>query len=285
MLRRSLLFAFVGGAAVRQPYCFSAILIPFLILSLAAFGLNILVGYCGQISLGTGGFMAVGATPRTTSRCACRGSIRWWRFCSRAVAALVGILFGIPACASKASISRSPRSPRSFFSTGCSAEVAWFTNYTPSGSLNAPAITLFGFTFDTPVRKYLLVLASSTVFALVARRISCAANVGRSWMAIRDMDVAAEIIGIRPLCAKLSAFAVSSFLLRRGRRAVGVRPPGPVGAAGIRRQPVVQPAVHGHHRRAGLHPRQLPGRGVHHAAAAVAATSSRRGWACTCRPR
>ena len=54
-------FAFIGVPLLVDEYMFRAILIPFLILSLAALGVNILVGYCGQISLGSGAFMAVGA--------------------------------------------------------------------------------------------------------------------------------------------------------------------------------------------------------------------------------
>ena len=56
-----LAFAFIAVPLVASEYVFRAILVPFLILSLAAIGLNILVGYCGQISLGHGAFMAVGA--------------------------------------------------------------------------------------------------------------------------------------------------------------------------------------------------------------------------------
>src|SRR6266480_950348 len=53
--------AFFAVPMFASPYLFTEILIPFLILSLAAIGLNILVGYCGQVSLGTGAFMAIGA--------------------------------------------------------------------------------------------------------------------------------------------------------------------------------------------------------------------------------
>jgi len=88
--------------------------------------------------------------------------------------------------------------------------VKWFTNYAPSGSVSVPNIELFGFVLDTPQRKYLFVLAIVALFALLAKNL-VRARVGRSWMAIRDMDVAAEVIGIRPMAAKLSAFAVSSF--------------------------------------------------------------------------
>ena len=65
---------------------------------------------------------------------------------------------------------------------------------------------------ETPAQKYLLVLAFVCALALIARNLVRGA-IGRSWMATRDMDVAAEVIGIRPLRAKLSAFAVSSFLV------------------------------------------------------------------------
>jgi branched-chain amino acid transport system permease protein len=92
------------------------------------------------------------------------------------------------------------------------SRVAWFTNNSPSGSITAPPLTLFNLTFETPVRKYLLCLAILVLFAVVAKNI-VRGRIGRVWMATRDMDVAAEIIGIRPMYAKLSAFAVSSFFI------------------------------------------------------------------------
>ena len=73
-------------------------------------------------------------------------------------------------------------------------------------------LDLFGLAIDTPVRKYLLVLAIVVVLALAATHLT-RGRIGRMWMAMRDMDIAAEIIGIRPLQAKLSAFAVSSFYI------------------------------------------------------------------------
>ena len=65
---------------------------------------------------------------------------------------------------------------------------------------------------DTPVRKYLFCLALLSIFALLAKNL-VRGHIGREWMAIRDMDVAAEVIGIRPVYAKLTAFAVSSFIV------------------------------------------------------------------------
>jgi branched-chain amino acid transport system permease protein len=65
---------------------------------------------------------------------------------------------------------------------------------------------------NTPVEKYLFCLSFVAVFALVAKNL-VRSHIGREWMAIRDMDVAAAVIGIRPVYAKLTAFAVSSFFV------------------------------------------------------------------------
>ncbi|MCX7692263.1 MAG: branched-chain amino acid ABC transporter permease, partial [Tepidimonas taiwanensis] len=73
-------------------------------------------------------------------------------------------------------------------------------------------LNVFGWRIDTPQEKYLLALTFVVVFALLAKNLVRSA-IGREWMAIRDMDVAAAVIGIRPVYAKLSAFAVSSFIV------------------------------------------------------------------------
>jgi branched-chain amino acid transport system permease protein len=206
-------FAFVGVPLMANPYWLSAILIPFLILSLAALGLNLLVGYCGQISLGTGGFMAVGAYAAYNLTLRIPGLNPLVAFLlAGGIATLVGIFFGIPSLRIKGFYLTVTTLAAQFFLDWVFSRIPWFTNYTPSGSLNSPAITLFDFTFDTPARKYLLCLGFAVAFALLARNL-VRGRIGRSWMAIRDMDVAAEIIGIRPLHAKLSAFAVSSFFI------------------------------------------------------------------------
>jgi branched-chain amino acid transport system permease protein len=90
------------------------------------------------------------------------------------------------------------------------AHVKWLTNDTPSGSVSTATIGLFGIDLQSPLRKYLFVLTVVCVLTLAAKNL-VRARAGRAWMATRDMDVAAEVIGISPLHAKLSAFAVSSF--------------------------------------------------------------------------
>jgi branched-chain amino acid transport system permease protein len=125
------------------------------------------------------------------------------------MAAAVGIVFGLPSLRIRGFYSRSPRSPRSSSSSGRSPS-RWFTNYSSSGVITAQPMEILGTRFDTPQEKYLLVLGIVALMALAAKNMT-RGNIGRQWMAIRDMDVAAEVIGIRPMRAKLLAFAVSSF--------------------------------------------------------------------------
>jgi branched-chain amino acid transport system permease protein len=208
-----LVFAFGAMPFIGSEYLFLAILIPFLILSLAAIGLNILVGYCGQVSLGTGAFMSIGAY--TAYNLAVRVpdlNLLVVFILAGAFATIVGVVFGIPSLRIKGFYLAVATLAAQFFVDWLFARVKWFTNDSTSGSVSAPPLALFGYPIDTPVKQYILVLAIVCVFALIARNLTRGA-IGRSWMATRDMDVAAEVIGIRPLHAKLSAFAVSSFFI------------------------------------------------------------------------
>ncbi len=208
-----LAIGFVLVPLVSNEYWLRAIFIPFLILSLAALGLNLLVGYCGQLSLGTGGFMAVGAYAayNLCVRIPALNPLLAFLLAG-GVATLVGIAFGIPSLRIKGYYLAVATLAAQFFLDWVFSRVAWFTNNTPSGSISAPPITLFAFTFNSAVEKYLLCLGILVLFAVVAKNL-VRGRIGRTWMATRDMDVAAEIIGIRPLYAKLSAFAVSSFFI------------------------------------------------------------------------
>jgi len=208
-----LAIAFVAVPMLASEYMLIAILIPFLILSMAAVGLNILVGYCGQISLGTGGFMAVGAY--AAYNLALRVpelNLLVVLLLAGGVTALVGILFGIPSMRIKGFYLAVATLAAQFFLDWLFSRVGWFTNYTPSGSVTAPPLVILGMSFTSPAERYLLSLFLVTLAAVVAKNL-VRGRIGRSWMAIRDMDIAAEIIGIRPMHAKLSAFAVSSFFI------------------------------------------------------------------------
>jgi branched-chain amino acid transport system permease protein len=206
-------FAAIAVPLLADEYLFRAILIPFLILSLAAIGLNILVGYCGQISLGTGAFMAVGAYAAYNFLVRIDGmpmlaAILLGGLCATAV----GIVFGIPSLRIKGLYLAVATLAAQFFVDWSFLRIKWFTNDSASGSVNVSNLSLFGLPIATPLQKYLFCLGVVIVFALIAKNL-VRSHIGREWMAIRDMDVAAAVIGIRPVHAKLSAFAVSSFMV------------------------------------------------------------------------
>jgi branched-chain amino acid transport system permease protein len=208
-----IVFAFVGVPLFAGQYLYTEVLIPVLILSVAAIGLNILTGYCGQVSLGTGGFMAVGAYAayNLALRLPETNIILVFLFAG-VMAMLVGLLFGLPSLRIKGFYLAVATLAAQFFLEWAFARVKWFTNYASSGSVAVGKIELFGFPIDTPMKRYLFVLAIVVLLALAAKNL-VRGRLGRMWMAIRDMDIAAEIIGIRPLHAKLTAFAVSSFYI------------------------------------------------------------------------
>ena len=208
-----LALAFVVLPLAAPEYLFRAILIPFLILSLAALGLNILVGYCGQISLGTGAFMAVGAYAAYNFQVRIPGmplvaSLLLGGLCSTAV----GVLFGIPSLRIKGLYLAVATLAAQFFTDWAFLRISWFTNNSSSGSVSVSGLNVLGWPVESPVSRYLLCLGFVTVFALLAKNLVRSA-IGREWMAMRDMDVAAAVIGIRPMYAKLTAFAVSSFIV------------------------------------------------------------------------
>ena len=209
------LAAFVVVPLFANEYWLQAILIPMLVLAVAAIGLNILTGYCGQLSLGTGGFMAVGAytTYKMTTAWPELNIIVIFLI-SGIFAAGVGVLFGLPSLRIKGLYLAVTTLAAQFFLVWLFNRVPWFYNYAPSGTITAPPRTLFGVMITGPNAsaevRYLVALAFVTVFALLAKNL-VRSHIGRSWMAVRDMDVAAEIIGIRPFRTKLVAFAISSF--------------------------------------------------------------------------
>ena len=208
-----LAFVFVGVPFLASDYLFRAILIPFLIFSLAAVGVNILVGYCGQISLGSGAFMAVGAYGAYNFFVRVPGMPLVVALLLGGLCAMVfGILFGLPSLRVKGLYLAVATLAAQFFADWMFLRIKWFTNDSPSGSVSVSNLQVFGLPIDSPVSKYLFCLSLLAVIALLAKNLVRSA-IGREWMAIRDMDVAASVIGIRPMYAKLSAFAVSSFIV------------------------------------------------------------------------
>lgn len=211
-----IVFAFLGvpllaAIGLVSNYTFTAILTPFLIFSLAALGLNILTGYAGQLSLGTAAFMAVGAFASYNFMLRIEGMPILIAFILGGLcAAAVGIVFGLPSLRIRGFYLAAATLATQFFIVWCLTKVGWFTNYSSSGVISAQKIEILGYTFESSMSKYLFVLSIVSVMALLAKNM-VRTNIGRSWMAIRDMDMAAEVIGFRPMRTKLMAFAVSSF--------------------------------------------------------------------------
>lgn len=203
--------AFIVIPLIATDYWLGAILIPFLILALAALGLNILTGYCGQLSLGSAAFMAVGAFAAYNLLLRMPEIPLLISFAlAGLIAAGVGVVFGVPSLRIKGFYLAVATLAAQFFIEWALTKFGWFSNYSPSGVITAQKMVILGYAFDTPVRKYLLVLSIVAVLALMAKNM-VRGEIGRAWMAVRDMDVAAEVIGIRIMKTKLMAFAVSSF--------------------------------------------------------------------------
>jgi len=210
-----LAFAFLAVPLTLPDFWISAVLIPILVFSLAAIGLNLLTGYAGQISLGTGAFMGVGAY-------ACYklttifpdANIILLIVLSGLAAAALGALFGLPSLRIKGFYLAVATLAAQFFLSWCFVRVPWLYNYNISGAIEVPTRTMLGVPVTgpnaTPVTRYLLVLAIVVGMTWVASNL-VRGRIGRMWMAVRDMDIAAELIGIRLFRTKLIAFAVSSF--------------------------------------------------------------------------
>jgi branched-chain amino acid transport system permease protein len=124
----------------------------------------------------------------------------------------LGVLFGIPSLRIKGLYLAVATLAAQFFVDWACLRIKWVTNDSSSGSVSVAGLNVMGIPIESPVQKYLFCLAVIIVFAVLAKNL-VRGHIGREWMAIRDMDVAAAVIGIRPVYAKLTAFAVSSFIV------------------------------------------------------------------------
>lgn len=203
--------ALVAVPALASEYLLQSVLLPFLLYAIAAMGLNILLGYCGQISLGTAGFMAVGAFTAykfATAFAFLPAPVLF--VLAGLMAALVGVAFGLPSLRIKGFYLAVTTLGAHFLIEWILTNFGWFKNYSPSGVITAPPVTLLGYPIESAASKYVFTLVVAIALAAAMRNMARGA-LGRAWMAVRDMDVAAEAIGIDLLRTKLLAFAVSSF--------------------------------------------------------------------------
>lgn len=196
-------------------FLINSFMIPFLIFALASIGLNILTGYCGQLSLGTGAFMGVGAySCYKLATIFPDVNILIHILLSGFFAAGIGCIFGLPSLRIKGLYLAITTLAAQFFLEWCFIRIPWLYNYNDSGAIEVPTRTLMSLPItgpsSTPMVRYYVILALIIFLTWIASNI-IRGRIGRSWMMIRDMDIAAELMGIKPLNAKLSAFAVSSY--------------------------------------------------------------------------
>jgi branched-chain amino acid transport system permease protein len=210
-----LLIVFVVIPLVGSEFLIASVMIPMLILALAAIGLNILVGYTGLLSLGTAAFMGTGAYACYKLSTIFPGvNILIWILVSGFASCAIGVVFGLPSLRIKGFYLAVATLAAQFFLQWCFIRVGWLYNYNTSGAIEVPSHRLFGLAVTgpsaSPVTRYFIVLTIVTGMTWIAANL-VHGRVGRTWMAVRDMDIAAQLIGIRLLRAKLLAFAVSSF--------------------------------------------------------------------------
>jgi branched-chain amino acid transport system permease protein len=194
-------------------YLFDAILTPFLALSLAALGLNILAGYAGQVSLGTSAFMAVGAYAAYNLALRMPGlPLLAAVFLGGVITAGIGLIFGLPSLRLRGFYLAVSTLAAQFLVPWAFNKFGWFSNNNPSGVISAPPLAIGPWHFESSRGRYLfslVVVAAVTAFA--ARLVHT--RTGRNFIAVRDDETAARIVGISVLRTKLIAFAISSFIV------------------------------------------------------------------------
>lgn len=177
---------------------------------IGAIGLNILVGYTGQISLGQGGFMAVGAY--AAGILTARWGMPWWASTISAcfITALIGVIFGIPSLRLKGLY-------LAIATLASQVIILWAVTHwkTLTGGVDAlvvPSPTLFGIKMNTDFNFYWVVWALAAIVTLATVNLF-RSHYGRAFIAIRDQNIAASVMGVDLFKYKLLAFAVSSFLV------------------------------------------------------------------------
>ncbi len=210
LIAAGLAIALIVVPLVGNEYWLNSIVIPTIVMGLAGVGLNLLMGYTGLVSLGSGAFMAIGAF--ATYNLLLRLPfipLPFVLLLSGLIAAVFGVFFGLPSCASAASISRLD-ARRAVLLQWLFTNFNWFSNDTLTLTISAPRLEFLGWDLSSPVGRYLLVTVTTVLLLWLAYNI-VTSRVGRDWMAIRDMNTAAAVIGTRVASRQLLAYGVSSF--------------------------------------------------------------------------
>jgi len=208
-----LIVAFVVVPLFASSYLFDAILTPFLALALAAVGLNVLAGFAGLISLGSAAFMAIGAYAAYSLHLRIPGlPIPVPLTLAGTIAAAIGLLFGLPSLRLRGFYLAVSTLAAQFFVQWGLNKFSWFSNGSASGVISAPALRMAGFAFESPAARYLLTLTVVVILTALSVRLT-GSQTGLDFIAVRDHETAARVIGVRVMKTKLLAFAFSSFVI------------------------------------------------------------------------
>lgn len=208
-----LLVAYGVVPAFASPYVIEAILLPFLSLSLAALGLNVLTGYCGLVSLGSAAFMAVGAYAAYNVDLRIEGMPLLGAIAAAAlITAAIGLVFGLPSLRLRGFYLAVSTLAAQFFVQWALNKFGWFSNGSPSGIISAPTLQIAGVTLDGPVGRYLFAVTVTLAITLFVLRLVSGPE-GRNFVAVRDDETAARVVGVPVLRTKMLAFGVSSAII------------------------------------------------------------------------
>lgn len=205
--------AFGVVPAVADDYWLSSIIIPTVVMGLAGIGLNLLQGYTGLVSLGSAAFMSIGAF--STYNLLLRAPalpLPVVLVLAGLIAAAAGVFFGLPSLRIKGFYLGASTLGAQFFFEWLFTNFSWFSNDSQSLTISAPRLEFLGYDLQSATGRYLLVITATTLLILLAFAI-VRSRLGREWMAIRDMDTAASVIGIDVARRKLQSFGISSFVL------------------------------------------------------------------------
>lgn len=198
---------------IGSDYLMDAVLTPFLALALAAVGLNVLTGYAGQVSLGSAAFLAVGAYAAYNLNLRVPGlPLLADIVLAGIIAALFGIIFGLPSLRLRGFYLAVSTLAAQFFVQWALTKFGWFSNDNASGVIDAPVLRVGSLTFTSAAGRYLFSLTTVAVATALTARL-LASQTGRNFIAVRDHEIAAKVIGVPLLRTKLLAFGVSSFLI------------------------------------------------------------------------
>src|SRR5215475_6887008 len=183
-----LAIAFLVVPLTASEFALNSMLIPILIFALAAIGLNLLTGYAGLISLGTGGFMGVGAYGcYKLATIFPQVNILVPILLSGFLSAAVGVAFGLPSLRIKGFYLAVATLAAQFFLSWCFVRVPWLVNYNVSGAIEVPTRTVLGVPLTgpnaAPAVRYLVVMTIVAAMTWAASDL-IRGRIGRMWMAV-----------------------------------------------------------------------------------------------------